>query len=150
VDEQPTFKSNMSRHPDFNRAADKLKAHLIIRCGFAEPVDKFGKPIDAFWFNEFLFEDDPKFADVEITGLLVTTRKDVTGFQILGTHTTIDGQTVKLKSPPISTLKLQEGEGYNYPLIELFDEHVDSILLEAKSYMQYKSANTQTRLNLAI
>ncbi len=146
VDEMPIFKSNMSRHPDFNRAMDRLKVHLMVRCGFAEPVDRLGKPIDRTYFNEHLFEDDPHFSDVEITGLIVTTRKDVTGFQILGTYFTVDGQKVKLKSPPISTLAKAEGEGYNYPLREIFDEDADTIILEAKQYMLYKSANAQLRM----
>lgn len=146
VDENPTFKSNMSRHPDFDRAIDRLKVHLMIRSGFAEAVDKFNKPITKEWFDEHIFEDDPRFSDCEVTGVIVTTKKDVTGFQIVGISTTLDGQNVKFKSPPISTLKKAEGEGYNYPLIDLFDEHMDTLLLECKEYMAYKSANTQLRM----
>lgn len=146
VDENPTFKSNMSRHPDFDRAIDRLKVHLMIRSGFAEPVDRLGKPINKEYFDEHLFEDDPRFSDCEVTGILVTTKKELTGFQIIGISTTIDGQNVKFKSPAISTLKKSEGEGYNYPLLELFDEHMDTLLLEALSYMQYKSANQQLRM----
>lgn len=146
VDELPTMRSNMQRHPDFNRAMDRLKVHLMVRCGFAEPVDRLGKPIDRTYFQDHLFEDDQRFNDVEITGLIITTKKDMTGFQILGIATTIDGQKVKLKSPPISTLAKAEGEGYNYPLRELFDEDADSCVLEAKEYMAYKSANTQLRM----
>ena len=146
VDEIPTVKSNMSRHPDFNRAMDRFKVHLMIRCGFADPVDRLGKPITKDFFDEHIFEDDKRFGDVEITGLIVTTKKDVTGFQILGLSFTPDGQQVKLKSPAISTLKKGEGEGYNYPLLELFDEHIDTLLLEAREFLNYKSANTQLRM----
>lgn len=146
VEEIPTMKSNMLIHPDFKRAMDRFKVHLMVRCGFAEPIDRLGKPIDRAYFNEHLFEDDPRFMDVEITGLIITTRKDITGFQILGTSTTVDGQKVKLKSPPISTLAKPEGEGYNYPLRELFDEDADTAILEAKEFMNYKSASTQMRM----
>lgn len=146
VDEIPTIRSNMNRHADFDRAMDRFKVHLMVRCGFAEAVDKLNKPIDKAYFDEHLFEDDPRFSDVEITGFIVTTKKDQTGFRILGIATTIDGQKVKLKSPPISTLAKAEGEGYNYPLRELFDEHADTALLEAKEFMNYKSANTQMRM----
>lgn len=146
VDEIPTVKSNMERHPDFNRAMDRFKVHLLIRCGFAEPVDRIGKQITKEYFDEHIFEDDPSFADVEVTGVIVTTKKDLTGFQILGISKTTDGQSVKLKSPAISTLKKSEGEGFNYPLIELFDEHMDTLILEAKEFLAYKSANSQLRI----
>lgn len=147
VEETPTLKSNMSRHSDFNRAMDRLKVHLMIRCGFAEAIDRLGKDlINKEYFDNHIFEDDPRFSDVEVYGLIITTKKDLTGFQILGIATTQDGQQVKLKSPAISTLKKQEGEGYNYPLLELFDEHVDAVILEAKEFMAYKSNNTQLRM----
>lgn len=146
VDETPTFKSNMQRHPDFNRAMDRFKVHLMVRCGFAEAIDRLGKPLDQNYFAEHLFEDDPRFSDVEITGIIVTTKKDFTGFQILGISTTIDGQQVKLKSPAISTLKKADGEGYNYPILELFDEHIDTLMLETKEFLNYKSSATQMRM----
>lgn len=146
VTETPTFKSDMLRHPDFERSMDRFKVHIMIRCGFAEPIDRLGKPIDRTYFNEHLFEDDPRFSDVEITGIIITTKKDLTGFQILGTAFTVDGAAVKLKSPVISTLKKAEGEGYNYPLQTIVDEDLDTVLLEALSFMQYKSANQQLRM----
>lgn len=147
VNDTPTFRSDMSRHPDFNRAMDRLKVHLMVRCGFAEPKDRLGKNlITKEYFDEHIFEDDARFSDVEITGIIVTTKKDQTGFQIIGSATTSDGQVVKLKSPVISTLKKADGEGYNYPLRELFDEHIDTIILEAKEYMNLKSSNTQLRM----
>lgn len=146
VTETPTFKSDMSRHGDFDRSMDKFKVHLMVRCGFAEPIDRLGKPIDRTYMNEFLYEDDPRFSDVEITGIIITSKKDLTGFQILGTAYTVDGQQVKLKSPAISTLKKAEGEGYNYPLQTIADEDLDNVLLEALSFMQYKSANNQLKL----
>lgn len=147
IDEIPTVKSNMSRHADFNRAMDRMKVHLMIRCGFAEPKDRLGKKlIDKSYFDEHIFEDDPRFNEVEVTGIIVTTKKDLTGFQILGTSTTIDGQTVKLKSPPISTLAKAEGEGYNYPLRELFDEHMDTLILEAKEFLAYKNSSMQMKM----
>lgn len=146
IDEAPTFKSNMARHPDFDRAMEKFKAHLLIRCGFAEPVDRLGKPIEASYFTNHIYEDDQRFEGVEITGIIFTTKKDQTGFQIIGTHTTEDGQIVKLKSPVISTLKKQDGEGYNYPLLAFADEHKDTLELEALEFLRYKSSNNQLKL----
>lgn len=146
VAEEPTFKSDMIRHADFERAMERFKVHLIVRCGFAEPVDRLGKIIDKEYFDEFLYEDDPRFSDVTIQGIIITTKKDVTGFQIVGTAHTVDGQIVKLKSPVISTLKKADGEGHNYPLLELADEHLDTLLLEAGEFLRYKSGNAQLRM----
>lgn len=143
----PTYRSTRSRHPDFVRAIDRFKVHLMVRCGFAEPFDRLDKKIiDAKYFEDHLFEDDQRFADVEITGIIVTTKKEMTGFQILGTHYTEDGQIVKLKSPVISTLKKAEGEGYNYPLLVLAEEHLDTLVLEANEYLKGKNASTQMRM----
>lgn len=147
IQEEPIFKSTMSRHPDFNRAMEIFKPHLLIRCGFAEPVDRLGQPIGADYFLHHEYEDDLRFEGVEITGILVTTKKDKTGFQILGNHTTVDGQIVKLKSPPISTLKKQEGEGFNYPLIHYIDEQLDTLMLEAEQYLRYKSNSAQLKIS---
>lgn len=147
IDEEPTFKSNMSRHNDFNRAMEIFKPHLLIRCGFAEPVDRLGQPIGADYFSQHEYEDDPKFEGIEITGIIITTKKDKTGFQIVGTHTTVDGQVVKLKSPAISTLQKQEGEGYNYPLIHYIDEQLDTLIIEANEYLRYKSNSSQLKIS---
>lgn len=149
VDEEPIFKSNMVRHADFERAMDRFKVHLMVRCGFAEPLDKFGKLIDREYFNEHLFESDARFQDVQVTGILVTTKKDLTGFQIVGSDTTVDGQIVKLKSPVISTIVKPEGEGYNYPLQSLADEDLDSLVLEALEFMKGKGA-ASSQLSIAI
>lgn len=148
IDEEPTFKSNMSRHADFNRALEVFKAHLLIRCGFAEPVDRLGIALtpDTLYFKDRIYEVDPRFEGVEITGIIVTTKKDNTGFQIIGTHTTIDGQVVKLKSPAISTLKKSEGEGYNYPLLWHVDEALDTLILECNEYLRYKSNSAQLKI----
>lgn len=149
VEETPTFKSNMAIHADLQRAVDRFKVHMIIRCGFAEPVDRLGKLIDREYFNEHLFEADARFMDCEVTGILITTKIDLTGFQIIGTHTTVDGQIVKLKSPVISTLKKAEGEGYNYPLQAEADEDLDSLVLEALELMKGKGAHS-SQLSLAV
>jgi len=147
VEEDPTYRSTQSRHPAFETAMDRFKVHLMVRCGFAEPFDRLGKKkIDSQYFADHLFEDDPRFSDVEITGIIITTKKEMTGFQILGTHYTEDGQIVKLKSPVISTIKKAEGEGYNYPLLSLSDEHLDNLMLEANEYLKGKSANNQLKI----
>lgn len=147
IDEQPTFKSNMSRHPDFDRAMDRMKVHLIIRCGFSNADTRLNQPIDKAFFDEHLFEDDPRFSDVVVTGIIVTTKKDLSGFQILGTAHTVDGQIVKLKSPVISLLKTDGG--YNYPLITLAEEHLSTLELEALEYLKYKSNSKQLKLDIA-
>lgn len=146
VEEQPTFKSNMSRHPDFERAMERMKVHLIVRCGFANADDRLGKPIEKAWFDEHLYEDDPRFSEVIVTGIIITTKKDLSGFQIVGTSYTSDGQIVKLKSPVISLLKTDGG--YNYPLLSLVDEHKDVLELEAMEYLKYKSNSQQLKMSL--
>jgi hypothetical protein len=145
IQETPTFKSNMSRHPDFERAMDRFKVHLITRSmPFVKPDDKNGKLIDKKYFDEHLFEDDPRFMDVVVTGIIITTKKDMSGFQILGTTSTVDDQIVKLKSPVISLLR-SDG-GYNYPLLMLADEHLETLKLEALEYLNYKSNSQQLKL----
>lgn len=147
IEDNPTYRSTRSRHPDFTRAMDRFKVHIMVRCGFAEPFDRLDKKIiDSQYFADHLFEDDERFSNVEITGIIVTTKREMTGFQILGTHFTEDGQIVKLKSPVISTLKKADGEGYNYPLLSLCDEHVDTLMLEAQEFLKGKSANNQLKI----
>lgn len=147
INEIVPFKSDMERHADFTRAMDKFKAHLILRSlPFVEFKDSLGKAIDKEWFDKHLYENDPRFMDVEVTSVIITTKKDVTGFQINGYTKTVDDQIVRLKSPVISTIRLAAGEGYNYPLLELADEHLDTVLLEAKEFLNYKSANGQLKL----
>lgn len=147
VDEQPTFKSNMSRHPDFDKAMQRLKVHLIIRSlPFVKPDDKFNKLIDKAYFDEHLYEDDPKFMDVEVTGIILTTKKDTSGYQILGKVEGVDGSITKLKSPPISLIKIDGG--YNYPLMDLAEEHFGALEIEAKEYLNYKSNSPQLKLGL--
>jgi hypothetical protein len=148
VQEEPTFKSNMSRHPDFERAMDRMKVHLITRSmPFVKPEDKLGKAIDQDYFNEHLYEDDPRFMDVVVTGIIITTKKDLSGFQILGKIETVDGQITKLKSPVISLLKTDGG--YNYPLMSFADEHKDTLELEALEFLKYKSNSQQLKLSLS-
>jgi hypothetical protein len=147
IEDNPTYRSTRSRHPDFTRAMDRFKVHIMVRAGFAQPFDRFDKKvIDAQYFADHLFESDDRFSNVEITGIIVTTRKETTGFQILGTYFTEDGEMIKLKSPVISTLKKAEGEGYNYALLVLAEEHLDTLMLEAQEYLKGKSANNQLKI----
>lgn len=145
VKEQPSFKSDLERHPDFDRAMQRLKVHLMCRAfPFVKAEDKLGKLIEKVYFDEHLYEDDPRFMDVEVTGLIITTKKDVTGFYVIGKLTTVDEQVVNLKSPVISTIAVEGG--YNYPLRVLADEHKDTCLLEADEFLKYKSNNPQMRI----
>ncbi|MDB5288571.1 MAG: hypothetical protein JWR05_3520 [Mucilaginibacter sp.] len=148
VDEQPTFKSNMSRHPDFDRAMRRMCVHAICRAiPFAKPEDKVGKLIDRDYFDNHLYEDDPKFMDMEVTGIIVTTKKDLSGFQILGKVESVDGQITKIKSPVISLLKIDGA--YNYPLLDLAQDHLDAVELEALEFLKYKSNSPQLKLSLS-
>lgn len=145
VTEVVPFTSDMLRHDDFNRAMDKFKAHLILRSfSFVKFEDRLGKVIEKPWFDEHLYEDDPRFTDVEVKGIIITTKKDLTGFQIVGSTKSIDDQIVKLKSPVISTLKLDGG--YNYPLLDLAQVHLETLLTEAREFLNYKSGNGQLRI----
>lgn len=147
VEEQPTFKSNMSRHPDFERAMQRLKVHYMLRLlDFLKPEDGDGKIMDQKYFEEHKYEDDARFENVEITGIIITTKKDMSGFQILGRIETNDGQVSKPKSPVISLLKTDGG--YNYPLLTLADEHIETLKLEALEYLNYKSNSQQLKMSL--
>jgi hypothetical protein len=145
VTEEVPFTSDMPRHGDFDKAMDKMRPHLLLRSfAFVEFKDRLSKDIDKKWFDEFLYEDDPRFEDVEIKSVIITTKKDVTGFQIVGTAFSIDDQPVNVKTPPISTLKLTEG--YNYPLLDIFKAQIETLLDEAIAFINYKSSNGQLKL----
>lgn len=145
VDEVKKFRSNMARHADFERAMDKFKAHLILRAlPFVEFKDKLGKEITKKWFDDHLYEDDVRFMDVVITKVQVTTKKDLTGFKLIGFTMTVDDQKTPLSCYPISTIKIDGG--YNYPLLDIFKEQTETLLSEAYEYLLYKSANGQLRI----
>lgn len=149
VKEEIPLKSNMVRHDDFNRAMEKMKVHLMVRSQFAEPIDRLNLPIEQAYFTEHIYEDDERFKGIDVKGVIFTTTEDTTSFQIIGSKTTTDGQIIQLKSPVISTIKLPEGEGvYNYPLNVLADEHKETLILEAKEFLNYKS-NAMTLFNSA-
>lgn len=143
--EEIPFTSDMPRHKDFNNAMEAMKPHLLLRSfPFVEFKDRLGKDIDKKWFDEFLYEDDVRFGEINIESFIITTKKDVTGFQIVGIVYSLDDMPVKIKTPPISTIKLSEG--YNYPLLDIFGAQVETLLTEAIEYTNYKSANGQLRL----
>lgn len=145
VKEQPIFKSDLGRHADFERARDKFKTHFILNSfPFVKPDDITGKLINKEWFDAHLYETHPAFMDVNVIGVIITTKDDQTGFQIIGELTNADDKISRWKCPVINLLELNEG--FNYPLITLADEHLDTILLEAEEWLKYKSSNPQLRL----
>lgn len=146
VKEEIPLKSNMERHNDFNRAMDRFKVHLMVRSELVDAIDRTGLPIDETFFSEHIFEEDERFKGVDVKGVIFTTKEDTTSFQVIGSKTTEDGEVISLKSPVISTLTLTDG--YNYPLRVLADEHKETLILEAKEFLNYKS-NAMTLFNSA-
>lgn len=145
VKEQPIFKSDLGRHADFERAMDKFKAHFIISSlPFVKPDDIAGKLIDKDWFDNHLYETHPAFMDVNVLGIVITTKKDQSGFYIIGEVTNADDKPSRWKSPVINLLAVDGG--YNYPLRMLCDEQLDTLLLEADEWMKYKSNNPQLKI----
>lgn len=145
IKEQPIFKSDLGRHADFERARDKFKTHFILSSlPFIKPDDITGKLIDKEWFDEHLYETHPNFMDVNVLGIIITTKNDQSGFQIIGEVINGDNNPSRWKCPVINLLEIDGG--FNYPLITLADEHLDTILLEADEWLKYKSDNPQLKL----
>ena len=140
VSEIKTHKSDMARHDHFNEAMKVFAVHLMIRSQFMEHIDRLGMSIEAPYFTDHIYLDDPRLEGIKVKGIIFTTKDDTTSFQIVGYKITKDGEIIQLKSPVISTIKLQEGENvYNYPLITFADEHKETLLLEAAEFLNYKS-----------
>lgn len=145
VTEEYEFTSDNQRHNDFTRAMERLMPHMLLRTlAFIEFKDRLGKDIDKVWFDEFLFADDPRFQDTVLNNVVITTKKDITGFKLSGTINTIDDQILPFKGAVISTLKMTEG--YNYPLMEIFKSQVETLIEEAKEFMKGKNGNPQLKL----
>jgi hypothetical protein len=145
VKEEKTYRTDMARHGDFDRAMEKFKAHWLLRSmPFMDFKDSFGKQIDKDWFDKFLFENDPRFSEIEVSKVIITTKKDITGFQIAASISSVDDQVTSFKCPPFSTIKTDGG--YNYPLIDLITTHLETLLTEAEEFLNYKSANGQLRI----
>ena len=145
INEEFPKKSDQPRHGDLNRAMERMKVHLILRCEFAKPLDKFEKALTPEWWKDHLYEDDPRFSNVKITGVIVTSKETIDTFQILGEVETLDKQIVKIKSPSISTIK---GEGNIYPLVDEAKLHLETLLLEADEYRKGKSSLGQLKMAL--
>jgi hypothetical protein len=149
VKENPRLRSNMARHDDLKDAMDKFKVHLMVRSELMDPTDRLGMTIEKSYFDDHIYRDDPRLDGVHVTGVIITTKEDTTGFQIIGHKLTKDGKKVDLKSPAISTIALADGENvYNYPLRVFADEHKETLLLEAREFLLYKS-NAMTLFNSA-
>ena len=145
IEEIPSIPSTQTRHGAFNRAMERMSVHAMIRCDFADFNDRHGKLIDADWFDEHLYEDDPRFNSVGVRGIIVTSKDTVDSFQILVSKTTEDGEVIKFKCPAISLIKV---EGWNYPLQALAQQHFETLLIEAMEYRKGKSAAGQLKLAL--
>lgn len=141
ITEETPKTSDFTRHRHFNDAMAVMKVHLLVRLGFAEPVDRLGKVItldNGDFFTDNIYLDDPRFDNIEITSVIVTTKEDATNFKINGIVTTIDGQKSKIYCQPISTLKATDGS-WNYPLIDFAQIHLEALLNEAEQWLAYKS-----------
>lgn len=145
IDETDPKESTQSRHPSFDRAMERMAVHAVVRSDFSDYNDWHGKLIDADWFDEHLYEDDPRFNSVKVRGIIITSKETVDSFQILITKTTEDGQDIKFKCPAISLIKV---EGWNYPLQALAQQHFETLLIEALEYRKGKSAAGQLKLAL--
>lgn len=147
INEETPFTTDLLRHGDFNRAMEMFKSHLILRSfAFVEFKDRLGKDINKEWFDKHLYEDDKRFTEVEIKSFIITTKKDVTRFQLVGTTRSFDEEIVAIKSPPIDIIKKPVGEGYNYPLLDIFAAQVETLLTEAMEFLKYKNGNPQLKL----
>lgn len=145
VKEQPIFKSDLGRHADFERARDKFKTHFILSSlPFVKPDDVTGKLIDKDWFDNHLYETHPAFMDVEVLGVVITTKLDQTSFYVIGEVTNQFEQKSKWKG---NVINIKSSEGVNeYALRILADVHLDTLLLEAQEWLNYKSDNPQLRI----
>lgn len=137
--------SDQQRHPAFDRAMEVFAVHAAIRTGFADPVDRHGKVIDAEWFKDHLYEDDERFNTIKVTGLIVTSKSGADKFQILFEKEAEDGAITKIKSPSISLIKV---DGWNYSLQPFAQIHLETALSEAGEYLKGKSANGQLTMKL--
>lgn len=145
INEETPRKSDFTRHRNFNDAMAVMAVHLLVNLGFTEPTDRLGKLItlenNAFFIDN-IYLDDERYKNIEITSVLITTKDDASNFKINGIVTTPSGAKQKISCPPISTIKSTDG-GFNYPLIDFAQLHLETLLIEAKEWLAYKSDQYQ-------
>ena len=150
-DKIPGKTMDLPRHADFERAMDKLKPHLVIATGYAEPLDNLGNILTKDDFNEFFADKDNvpiAFKGLDVTGIIIQGKNAVDGVQILGTKTTDNGDVIKIKTGSIALKR--EAEGYNYPLVEILDEQIDYLLSEADKYHARKKHGAGVQQDLKL
>lgn len=144
---------DLPRHADFERAMDVLKPHLAIANGWAEPLDAVDNILTEEDFKEFFADSDEAafgFRGLTVTGILIQGKNAVDGVQIFGTKECINAENVsKVKTYSIALERTPEG--FNYPLIEILDNQIDRLLLEAEKYKNKKKhgSGVQQTLNVA-
>lgn len=142
---------DLPRHADFVRALDKMKPHLLIACEYQKPQDYNGNYFQKSHFDDFFADSDDeedRFGGLDMTGIIILDKNASDGVILCGTKTTSYGEVVKIKTPSISLVK--SPEGYNYPLLEILDTQVDTLLHEAEEYRARKKhgAGVQTAMSL--
>lgn len=147
----PGIKYDLPRHGDFTRAMDKLKPHLVIAPGFADPLDAVGNIYKKQDFDDFFADSDEAplvFKGLEVTGIIIQGKNTADGVQICGFKINYNGDVVKFKTGPIALKRVQEG--YNYPLLDILDEQIDKLLSEADKFKSRKKhgAGVQKEMEL--
>lgn len=151
INDKNMKRSDLPRHADFERAMDKLKPHLLIACELQKPVDHNGNYLQPSHFNDYLADDDnekDRFGGLTVTAILIQGKHAVDGVQIFGTKTTSWGAVINLKTPSIP-LKRQP-DGWNYELVDILDDQIDTLLTEGDLYNARKKhgAGMQQQISL--
>jgi hypothetical protein len=111
----------------FLRAMSKLVPHL------AYSLQLFAiKSFDQGFFDNYLFDNEPDFTGISVTGIVVL--KDQVGIKILGRKTTDWGAACPLNSHNIYW-EPKEGS-YEYPLIAILEDNWDDIQTELNKYLK--------------
>jgi len=146
----PGVHIDLPRHADFERAMDKLKPHLVIATGFAEPKDENGNILQKSHFDDYFADTDEApfaFKGLDVTGIIIQGKNLSDGVQLLGTKTTDNGDVIPFKTGPIA---LKKSDEYNYPLMAILDVQIDILLSEAELYRTRKKhgAGVQQEIEL--
>lgn len=140
-EQTPGRKYDIPRHADLERAMDKLNPHPGIIMEFLKPVDANGNFLQKSHFDSFLADEDEerdRFGKYQVTGVLLQGKNASDGVQLLYNYTTSYGDVVKLKTPSIALKRVPEGSGYNYPLLDILDTQIDTLIHEAEQLVARK------------
>lgn len=149
----PAKKFDLPRHADFERAMDKLKPHLLIACEYQKPQDYNGNYLQKNHFDDFFADsedEEDRFGGLDMTGVIILGKNASDGVILVGTKTTSYGEVIKIKTPSIALVK--DPSGHNYPLLDILDTQIDTLLHEAEEYRSRKKhgAGVQTTTYNAI